>query len=261
MVRPAPPSLSFDRIASTYDATRGGQERGERMAADLAPLLDPARPVLEGGVGTGIVADALRRRGFAVTGVDLAPGMLRRAADAGRLPGRLVAGDLTRLPFADGSFDQAYSVWVLHVVGDKLAALGEVARVLRPGGRYLVVPGWNWRDVAADDAVGALLWDLERGLGLADVRDDGEDRLAALAPSAGLAVVERRSCAPSTHRASPEEVARRIEARSFSSLWDVGDDRWSRVVEPVLAALRSLPEPDVPVDRTSRGRLVVLRKA
>ena len=89
-------SLSFEPIADRYDATRGGEQRGQRTAANLAPLLDPAAPVLEVGIGTGIVALALRQLGFTVVGVDLSPAMAQRArrrlgpvvavADAAQLP-------------------------------------------------------------------------------------------------------------------------------------------------------------------------------
>ena len=49
-------SLSFERIADRYDATRGGEQRGRRTAASLAPLLDPVWPVVEIGIGTGVIA-------------------------------------------------------------------------------------------------------------------------------------------------------------------------------------------------------------
>ncbi len=61
-------SLNFDRIADQYDENRGGAVRGERIAADLVSWL-AAGGVLEVGVGTGIVAAALRARGVPVHGL------------------------------------------------------------------------------------------------------------------------------------------------------------------------------------------------
>jgi hypothetical protein len=56
---------------------------------------------------------------------------------------------------------------------------------------------------------------------------------------------------------TPAEQAGRIAARSFSSLWDVPDDRWAAVVEPAIAALRALPEPDRPRERRTDYELLV----
>ncbi|MBV8305279.1 MAG: hypothetical protein JOZ04_13795 [Acidimicrobiia bacterium] len=52
-------SISFDRIADRYDETRGGERRGQLVAAEIDPYLGPGARILEIGVGTGIVATAL----------------------------------------------------------------------------------------------------------------------------------------------------------------------------------------------------------
>jgi ubiquinone/menaquinone biosynthesis C-methylase UbiE len=52
-------SIAFDAVAKSYDATRGGMERGRRMAATLTELLPADGPLLEIGVGTGLVAASL----------------------------------------------------------------------------------------------------------------------------------------------------------------------------------------------------------
>jgi ubiquinone/menaquinone biosynthesis C-methylase UbiE len=131
-----PSSLSFEPIADRYDATRGGDQRGRRTAANLAPLLDPAAPVLEVGIGTGIVALALRQLGLTVVGVDLSPAMAQRARR--RLGPVVAVAHAAQLPVADAAIQQAVSVWLLHLVADRAVVLAEVARALRPGGRYLV---------------------------------------------------------------------------------------------------------------------------
>ncbi|MFC7483181.1 class I SAM-dependent methyltransferase [Luedemannella flava] len=129
-------SVSFDPIADRYDETRGGEARGEGVADDLVPWLPEGR-VLEVGVGTGVVAKALRARGLNVVGVDLSPQMARRAV--GRLGPRVTLGDAHALPVADASVDAVVMVWVLHLVGGIEGALAEAARVLRPGGRVVAV--------------------------------------------------------------------------------------------------------------------------
>jgi ubiquinone/menaquinone biosynthesis C-methylase UbiE len=129
-------SLSFERIADRYDATRGGEQRGRRTAASLAPLLDPLCPVLEVGIGTGVVALGLRDLGFTVIGVDLSPAMAQRARR--RLGPVVAVADAAHLPVDAAAVEQAVSVWLLHLVADRAAVLAEVARALRPGGQYLV---------------------------------------------------------------------------------------------------------------------------
>ncbi|MCZ0982168.1 class I SAM-dependent methyltransferase [Streptomyces diastatochromogenes] len=77
----------------------------------LAPLLDPARPVLDIGVGTGIVAAELTARGTPCT-ASTSPRMLSRAR--AQLGARVAVGDASRLPVRSGSVDQAVSTWLLH---------------------------------------------------------------------------------------------------------------------------------------------------
>lgn len=129
---------SFDRAAERYDEARGGESRGERFAAAIEPHLSiaPGAVVLEVGVGTGVVAAALRKQGRRAIGVDIAMEMLRVAAR--RAPGAVARYDGRSLPFADESLDAAYMVWVMHLVDDQAGTLREVARVLRSDGRLVI---------------------------------------------------------------------------------------------------------------------------
>jgi hypothetical protein len=73
-------------------------------------------------------------------------------------------------------------------------------------------------------------------------------------------VVEVRSWPLHDYEESPAEALRKIETRSYSILWDLDEDRWERHVAPAIEALRSLPDPEKPVLRTSTNRLVVMAK-
>jgi ubiquinone/menaquinone biosynthesis C-methylase UbiE len=139
--------------------TRGGEARGRRQARALAPLLDLEEIVVDLGAGTGIVALGLQELGFQMVGIDVAAAMLRRARD--RIGPHVVRADAARLPLDDGAVVQSLSVWLLHCVPDPAAVLAEVARVLRPGGRLLVLPANCPLDDEAD-WVTRLLDDLRR---------------------------------------------------------------------------------------------------
>lgn len=131
----------FDGVAARYDLTNSvlslGQDRGWRKATRDALELRPGDRVLDVGAGTGVSTAELAGSGAYAVGVDLSLGMLR----AGRRvrPGvPLLAGDALRLPFRDGSFDAATISFALRNVVDPGAALRELARVTRSGGRLVV---------------------------------------------------------------------------------------------------------------------------
>jgi ubiquinone/menaquinone biosynthesis C-methylase UbiE len=105
----------------------------------VAPLLDRAAAgrtdlsVLDCGCGTGFNLQYLTRYGSAV-GIDLAASGLLLAKRAGR---PLVRADATRIPFDSRQFDLVTSFDMLQCIPDDAAAIGEVARVLKPGGHFV----------------------------------------------------------------------------------------------------------------------------
>jgi ubiquinone/menaquinone biosynthesis C-methylase UbiE len=111
-----------------------------RLLSALAP--QPGETVLEVGPGTGYYSLDVARACATLHIFDLQQPMLdhtlRRASAAGI--GNVVAaqGDARALPYADASFDAAYLVAVLGEIPDQDAALRELGRVLRPGGRLVV---------------------------------------------------------------------------------------------------------------------------
>ena len=131
----------FDRIAPVYDLmnrvmTVGLDGRWRRSTADA--VVRPGDRVLDACCGTGDLAVAAARAGGHVTGLDFSERMLERARrKAPEL--EWVQGDLLELPFADGSFDAATVGFGIRNVEDVGAALRELRRVLRPGGRLAVL--------------------------------------------------------------------------------------------------------------------------
>ena len=115
----------------------GLDEADARLLGDVA-----GRRVLEIGSGAAQCARWLRTQGAEVVASDLSAGMLRRAraidAAGSGTPVPLLQADAGRLPLADASLDLACSAYgALPFVADSAAVMREVARVLRPGGRWV----------------------------------------------------------------------------------------------------------------------------
>ena len=134
-------------------------------------LLVPAvgEQVLDVGVGPGLLAHDIARlvgETGRLVGLDNAPAMVAAAARRlSDLPqAHVLQGDAGRLDFADGAFDAAVSTQVYEYVPDMPQALAELYRVLRPGGRALILDTdwrsivWNSSDTARMDRVLAC-WD------------------------------------------------------------------------------------------------------
>lgn len=243
-------SIAFDRIAGSYDESRGGEGRGAGLAATMLDHVRPG-PVLEVGVGTGIVALALARAGHPVAGVDLAVPMLRQARD--RLGPCVAQADGYRLPVPDAAVPNAAIVWVLQLVPDIIAFLAELARVVEPGGRVVVVPSLGHWDDEISDIVLAATHALRP-------RVDRPHLVIDAARRAGLRHVTTVATAPQRDDGSPAEVAGMIEDRQWSVFWDLPAERWAAIVEPALTALRAMPDPHRPRARTNHHDVVVFER-
>lgn len=104
--------------------------------------------VLDVGTGPGIVANLLSDLGHDVTGIDASVGMLKKAlSNSAALHNEMqpVLGDGEALPFIDGSFDAVVNRYVLWTLPQPEKAIAEWQRVLRPGGRLVIVDG-TWFD-------------------------------------------------------------------------------------------------------------------
>lgn len=129
----------FDAVARRYDITNTvlslGQDRFWRRATRKALDVDAGDRVLDLAAGTAVSTSELARSGAWCVAADFSVGMLL-AGKARAVP--KVAGDATRLPFSDQTFDAVTISFGLRNVVDREAALREMARVTRPGGRLVV---------------------------------------------------------------------------------------------------------------------------
>jgi demethylmenaquinone methyltransferase / 2-methoxy-6-polyprenyl-1,4-benzoquinol methylase len=131
----------FDAVAARYDLTNDvlalGQNRRWRKAVARAVAARPGERVLDLAAGTGTSSEPFAAAGAFTVPCDFSLGML--AEGKRRVPWLpFTAGDATRLPFADDSFDAVTISFGLRNVQDTDAALREMLRVTRPGGRLVV---------------------------------------------------------------------------------------------------------------------------
>lgn len=144
--RPDEVAAMFDRTAERYDVVNDvlslGQDRLWRRAVARAVAAAPNEWVLDLAAGTGTSSEALTATGARCVACDFSLGMLRvgarRRGAASAAGVSFVAGDALRLPFPDGCFDAVVISFGLRNVADPVAALAEMRRVTRPGGRLVV---------------------------------------------------------------------------------------------------------------------------
>ncbi len=145
----------FDRVAPRYDLANTifslGLDRSWRRVAAAAAAPAPGATVVDVAAGTGALAFELRASGARVVALDFSQAMTVTGARRDRAafggPALLWCnGDALRLPFADASVDAVTIAFGLRNLPDPHAGLAEFARVVRPGGRLVVLefsrPTW-----------------------------------------------------------------------------------------------------------------------
>lgn len=149
----------FSDWASTYDSHWLNhflfEPSHDLLLREIKEL--PVGRSLDIGCGTGELASRLAHRGWQVMGLDLCEPMLHRART--KLNGharsiRLTLGDSEHIPFADRSFDVVTCANSFHHYPHQGAVVREMLRVLRPGGRLLLLDGWP------DQFIGRIVYDM-----------------------------------------------------------------------------------------------------
>lgn len=134
----------FDRVSPRYDRLNRvlsfGTDRSWRRRAIALARLEASERAVDVGAGTGDLTFALLRAsapGARVVAADLSKGMLEVARRRGPLLAAIANAE--RLPFADASLDRVITGFTVRNVGDLPRALREFRRVLRPGGRAVIL--------------------------------------------------------------------------------------------------------------------------
>jgi SAM-dependent methyltransferase len=272
------PGVNFDRAAVFYDATRALPAGvAERIGEAIARLVGagPSTRFLEVGVGTGRITLPLARAGYRCHGVDLSAAMLdalRQKLAVTPSAGRVWVGqaDAMALPFRSGTFDVVLLVHLLHLVDDAQRALGEIRRVLSPGGRVLISAsqslvrdeatiggertGWRvvsrrWNAILSE--LGADRRQRSRGRWLPD------DVVTAALQAEG-ASVERVALASYREEKIPRELAAVHRDRIYSSDWETPETIHAEAVRRLMHWLDTEhAAPDDPVHEDATFAVLV----
>ena len=249
MSSPLSEPLSFDRVAREYERTRPLPDSvADAVALHIAQLVraddwraDDWRAddwILDAGCGTGRFTRALARASARVVGADVSPDMLdelRRLQGSAPQP-LLVRSDLRSLPFRNQQFSAVLTVHVLHLIADWPQAVGEMWRVLEPGGVLLL--GYEDR---SKSAVRDFYMTEGQRLGLLPghpgVRNTRADILPYLASAYGATTVETVSL-PSwswTRTVAIEAMLSDLDSRLYSSQWQIPETHHRAVMQATRA--------------------------
>lgn len=200
-------AAGWGALAERYAETLGDElayKLFDRAFLDrLAALVPAGAWVGDVGCGPGHVARALAERGLRVHGIDIAPEMIERAR--GEAPGmrpepRFDVGDLLALPVDDGAWGGALAFYsLIHVVREDLdAALGELARVVAPGGALAIAVHAGQGTIEAHEVFGAPVHIAATLFEL--------DELARAVTAAGFDLLERTQRAPYAEEHPTERI-------------------------------------------------------
>lgn len=194
-------------------------------------------PILEIGVGTGVVALGLQRRGRTVVGLDLSWPMVARARR--RLGPVVLCADAMHSAIATASVAHAVSVWVVHSVTNPVLLFHEAARVIRPGGRYVVCATQR---PAPEDEVGKIISEMgarvdarrgasrPRGVTVEEVRAWG----AGAGFPATVYQLERQ------WYSTPAQELAAIAHRTWPAMRELDEATIEEVTKPAIEALHAL---------------------
>jgi len=220
----------YSRSAPIYDGLVGPLYLTgfKRLLPHIRPRKWPS--ILDVGCGTGInllAAAHYLAPAQLLCGIDISPGMVETArtkATAAGIPAHFVVGDAERLPYPDSTFDLVICNSVLHWFDDRLAAVREMARVLKPGGQVVMIcaasPGFSeWFDL-----IEVILPALSIP---ASVHGP-----APLPTAAEVATLFRAAGLHLTHLSNPTEVQRVTDPESFVRLMTTVAPHWAAELSP-----------------------------
>jgi SAM-dependent methyltransferase len=247
MSNPLASATSWDLVAKEYaEVTAPFFEHYARIALDRAGVRSGTR-VVDIAAGPGTLGRLAARRGCRVMAVDFSPGMIEelRASSAGA--GLLIeaqAADGQSLPFADGSYDAAFSMFGLIFFPNRAKGLSEMFRVLVPGGLGVIS---SWQPVERFPLLGDVFAAI-RNL-LPNLPFGGGNTVLGTA-----AEIEDEISRAGFTSVVAEEISASFAAGSLEEAWDflrrgsapfallertIGDSAWRKLQDDIVMALRT----------------------
>jgi SAM-dependent methyltransferase len=248
-------SIAFDRAASFYDETRGFPPGVETPIAALiaqAGHITSNSRVLEIGVGTGRIGLPVSIHSGVYYGIDLSfPMMQRLRAKQRGEPIFVAQADAIRLPFLQATFDATIAVHVLHLIPGWQQAVGEVARVLRPGAPLLLC--WNGGE---EHPQITKLWDAWNAV----IPPERRVQVGAKADQDPFFLESegwRKQGGEQVHefptRFTPQRHLEKLRGRIWSRLWHLTDEELAAGVAAVEAAIaEQFSNPHVEIPHTGQ---------
>ena len=257
-------SISFDRVASIYDATRGLPESVSEQVTECILHLVSATPdtkFFEPGIGTGRIAVPLIQRGYSYTGVDISEKMMDELrCKVQDVPHNLtlLKANATSLPFEDNCFDVALTVHLLHLIPAWRAVLSEIRRVLKPDGVFLhchssaSFSGYEifekqWKTILQ-----------QHEFPLARYGATEAEVMEVLTEQGGM--LEKVTAAEWNSSRTVGELLYAYQGRFFSSSWQIPDNIFSQAIQELKDwALRTYESQETVIYSNSRFELTVAR--
>ncbi|MCJ2544635.1 class I SAM-dependent methyltransferase [Thermostichus vulcanus] len=261
-------SVCFDRAAGFYDVTRGFPAGVDEEIADAIVTAVGATQdthFLEVGIGTGRIALPLIRRGYAYSGIDISEEMLaelrRKLRERlGQIPPQVSVqmADATALPFGEACFDVAITVHVLHLIREWQQVIGEIRRVLRPGGVYLY--GYGDRVVSARGEFDPRWTEILAGLGFAPQRVGASTEEVEQYLQAEGARLERVVAAEWPTAIRAQALFDWYAQRSYSASWQIPEEIFTVAIRQFQEWFRdTYPDPQVTLLGESQFQMLLAR--
>ncbi|MGQ4646364.1 methyltransferase domain-containing protein [Lyngbya aestuarii] len=257
-------SISFDRVAGIYDATRGLPPQVSEQIADCILSIVSATPdtkFFEPGIGTGRIAIPIVLRGYSYTGVDISEKMMNQLRQ--QLQGEpnqltLLQADATSLPFSSQSFDVALAAHLLHLIPAWREALAEIHRVLKPNGVFLYCYNYaGLRNHKEFDREWQMIL-AKHGFQLTEYGAAKEKVMEALIEQG--AILETVTAAQWQSERTVGELLTIYEEKMHSSSWQIPEDIFSVAIKELKEwALQYYKSEEVALSADAKFELTVAR--
>ena len=142
--------MFWDNVAGLYDffMTLKNGKVNKKLCLMMAEMIGPTDTVLECACGTGMISEYIAEKCSHLTATDFSEGMLKQTRRKCRRFSNMTVekADIKKLQYPDNSFDKVVAANVIHLLDDPQAALRELNRVCKPGGKIIIPTYINYEN-------------------------------------------------------------------------------------------------------------------